>query len=302
MIDERPRGICTLPLERLRRDGGTQLRERMSGEVMVEYAEAIGRGDEFPPVVVFDDGESLWLADGFHRYDAHKMQRRDEMLCEIKEGCRKDAILYSAKANRTHGFRETQADREKKVATLVLEFPEATQQDLASMCDMTQRGVGKILDRLGLNKNSSNPGPGRPRKEEPILEPTPIEAALAEVPEEQRKAIEELLTAPMVPPDRALEAAQNVAEMPEEQRERVAELAASTDETDRSAAVAMMRGNVYVDPAWPLVNVALDDLKKGLRMHRGKPAEGAFKVCIQHVEGLLEVIATDERRKTDVAA
>lgn len=299
LIPTRRQGEQMLPLLSLRRDGGTQLRQTMSAEATQDYAAALERGELFPAAVVFDDGEFYWLSDGFHRYDAHDIQGLSEMLCEIRRGSRKDAILYAAKANRKHGIRETPADREKIVLTLVNEFPEALQADVARMAEMLPGTVSKILKRLNIDFRNSPAG--RPRKDAAEPAPTPIEVALASVSEEQREAIEALLTAPLVPEDRAIEAAQNVAAMAEPERERVAELAASADPVDQSAAVAMMRGIVHVDPAWPLVNVALDDLRKGLRIHRGKPFEGAFRICIQHVEGLLESIESEDRRKTDVA-
>ncbi len=48
----------------------TDLQSRVSTDpaTVAKYAEAMSEGDAdaFPPIVVFDDGEHLWPADGWH--------------------------------------------------------------------------------------------------------------------------------------------------------------------------------------------------------------------------------------------
>lgn len=56
-----------LRLAEIRSDGGTQSRARLELAVIAEYAECMRHGANFPPVVVYYDGQAYWLADGFHR-------------------------------------------------------------------------------------------------------------------------------------------------------------------------------------------------------------------------------------------
>ena len=51
-----------LSLERIRTEG-TQVRVALSEIVIREYADALARGDEFPPIEVYDDETVHWLAD-----------------------------------------------------------------------------------------------------------------------------------------------------------------------------------------------------------------------------------------------
>jgi hypothetical protein len=74
---------------------------------------------KLPPVTAFHDGTDYWLADGFHRYHATKQICRDEIDAEIKQGTRRDAVLYSVGANATHGLRRTNADKRRAVETLL---------------------------------------------------------------------------------------------------------------------------------------------------------------------------------------
>lgn len=62
-------------LHQLRCDGGTQTRAAMCQETVEAYTEAL---DALPPITVFRDDEGVhWLADGFHRVEAHRRAGRD---------------------------------------------------------------------------------------------------------------------------------------------------------------------------------------------------------------------------------
>jgi hypothetical protein len=109
----------TLQLSELRIDGGTQPRVEMNEEVIVDYAEQMRSGITFPPVTVFFDGAAYWLADGFHRYHAHRRMGRDTMVADVQQGGLRDALLYSVGANANHGLRRTNADKRKSVETML---------------------------------------------------------------------------------------------------------------------------------------------------------------------------------------
>jgi len=99
-----------LPLERIRTDGGTQPRSDLLASLVDDYAEAMARGDRFPPVKVFHDGTDHWLADGFHRHRAATQAGLPVLNAEITQGTQRDAILFSVGANRTHGMRRGHED------------------------------------------------------------------------------------------------------------------------------------------------------------------------------------------------
>jgi hypothetical protein len=136
----------TLPLDGIRIDGGTQPRERIDESAVQEYAEAMDSGSEFPPVVVFFDGAEHWLADGFHRYHAHRRLLRDEIAVEVHEGTRRDAVLYSVGANATHGMRRTNQDKRRAVDTLLMddEWSGWSDREIARRCGVSDRTVNRI--------------------------------------------------------------------------------------------------------------------------------------------------------------
>lgn len=126
-------------------DGGTQQREKINELIVEEYAEAMRCGAKFPAATVFFDGAQYWLADGFHRYHAHRAAEVDEMSCDVHEGTNRDAILFSLGANDTHGLRRNNADKRKSVMALVLdkEWAAWSDREIAKHCKVGDHLVAK---------------------------------------------------------------------------------------------------------------------------------------------------------------
>jgi hypothetical protein len=138
--------VSRLPVENLRRDGGTQLRVALDAATVEDYAAEMGGGTEFPPVVAFRDGETYWLADGFHRVAAAERSGRTEIDVDVRAGSRRDAIVYAAAANRAHGLRLTNADKRAVVTALIrdTEWSAKSNRDIARHCGVTHPFVAKI--------------------------------------------------------------------------------------------------------------------------------------------------------------
>ena len=57
------------------------------------YAEML---DALPPLVVFDTGEALLLADGYHRLAAARRCGLEMVEAEVRHGSQQDALQYAA--------------------------------------------------------------------------------------------------------------------------------------------------------------------------------------------------------------
>jgi uncharacterized ParB-like nuclease family protein len=105
--------IKDLPLSQIRIDYDMQKRVKIDEATVNEYAEALERGDMFPPIIVYEiDGEHD-LADGFHRYLAYEKCGRDTIPCDIRQGTLDDAREFACCANKGHGLKTNDADKRK---------------------------------------------------------------------------------------------------------------------------------------------------------------------------------------------
>lgn len=142
-------------IDEIRIDGGTQPRAQIDAQAVSDYTEAIGDGVELPPVIVFNDGASKWLADGFHRYHAHRNAGKVSIAADLRSGTQRDAILFSVGANSSHGLRRSNADKQKAVDTLLADAEWGAWSDsaIAKACGVHHSTVA--LHRKSLAESAS---------------------------------------------------------------------------------------------------------------------------------------------------
>jgi hypothetical protein len=138
--------MTELAINLIRTDGGTQPRAELNYDVIQDYAQQMLEGVVFPDVVLFYDGTDHWLADGFHRYHAARQICRENINAEIRQGTRRDAVLYSVGANSTHGLRRTNADKRRAVETLLRDevWGKWSDNQIAKQCGVNQSTVSRI--------------------------------------------------------------------------------------------------------------------------------------------------------------
>ena len=138
-----------LLIKDIRLDKALQPRTHMNEDIIAEYAELIADGAEFPPVTVYFDSVYYWLADGYHRYFGHKSAAHTEIECEVVNGTRRDAILFSSGVNE-HGLRRTNEDRRKAVMNLLddMEWAEWSDRKIADICHVSHVTVGRVRKSL----------------------------------------------------------------------------------------------------------------------------------------------------------
>ena len=228
-----------LELDQIRIDGGTQSRVELNQETVAEYAQAFTDGAEFPPVVVFFDGASYWLADGFHRYFGARDAGESAIAVQVINGTQRDAVLYSLKANAAHGLKRTNADKRKAVETLLkdAEWSKWSNREMARAADVSESlvrhlrenadaPVARTVERNGktYTQNTANIG----KKQTVESDSTPA-ASMPKAAEHTPKAAPE---APPAPVNHELEEAVST----------INELAAENDQLRDRVAIAAMSG------------------------------------------------------------
>jgi hypothetical protein len=138
--------VRLLPLGAITVAEECQLRAAGSQATVDDYADALANGAIFPPIVAFDDGEAIWLADGFHRLDAHQKARLAEIAVDLRAGTRRDAKLFAAGANATHGLRRTQADKVRAITALLSdpEWRDWSDREIARRTGTSDKTVAKV--------------------------------------------------------------------------------------------------------------------------------------------------------------
>lgn len=184
--------MSAINLSDIRIDGGTQSRASIDQQAVADYADAMAAGDKFPPVIVYFDGSTYWLADGFHRYQAYARAKIEAVPADVRQGTQRDAILFSVSANASHGLRRSNDDKRRAVQTLLSdkEWAKWSDREIARRCAVHHDLVGKLRPAVtgvsasertyttkhGTKAEMKTANIGAPAKSEPpasITPPTP---------------------------------------------------------------------------------------------------------------------------------
>ncbi len=136
--------IRSIALGEIRIDERVQARAEMVAET--EYAIAMLAGDKFPPLTVFQEGDTYILADGFTRHAAAKCVGRTEFDCEIRAGGLREAILFAAGANATHGRPRSNDDKRCAAFKLLndVEWRNWSNREIARHCHVSHQLVAQL--------------------------------------------------------------------------------------------------------------------------------------------------------------
>lgn len=142
-----------LSIESINLDPELQPRVTLDQGTVEEYAEAMKDGKQFPDIVVFQDGFTYWLADGYHRHAAAKKVGASSISAEIRTGSKEDALRFALSANATHGLRRSQADKRRAVITALKRFGNLSNRELGRMTAVDDKTIGKYRVRLAASED-----------------------------------------------------------------------------------------------------------------------------------------------------
>jgi len=140
-----------IPLTAIDIHGGTQTRLKTTDEAVESYADEMAHGTLFPPITVYFDGATHWLADGFHRFLAAKRIERTGILAEVHEGGRIDALRHALGANATNGVCRTNADKRNVIEIALEEWPDRANPVIAEICRVSPDLVRRVRSELSRN-------------------------------------------------------------------------------------------------------------------------------------------------------
>jgi N6-adenosine-specific RNA methylase IME4 len=261
-----------IQLDAIRRDGGTQPRESLDAFVVQDYADALERGDTFPPVQVVYDGTDYWLYDGFHRVHAYEKAGRDSIPSDVTQGTQKDAQWLSLAANKDHGLRRTRADKRRAVVKALEGWGKSKSfAEIGRHIGVADTTVSRTHERLlqsrGPSQNNQRGKGGRVkgadgiwrparRKPKPTLEPDVVEQLkdthVADDPAEQRELakVKEDEQDSIVRSIKDEGLSVKEARSRHRRKEREREVSAAESEPPDLESVTQRYSVVYADPPW----------------------------------------------------
>lgn len=124
----------------------TQLRCRLDEDTINLYAEDFRDGVIYPSVVLFPEGDTYYIGDGYHRIEASMLANRTVIDAEIRPGGFKAALNYAAGANDKHGLRRTNADKRKAIQVLLKDpkYCKKSDNQIAKIVHVTHKTVGDV--------------------------------------------------------------------------------------------------------------------------------------------------------------
>lgn len=134
----------TVSLKQIAVDEGTQVRAAINEDVVANYAQAMARGDAFPPIVLFHDGNVYYLADGFHRVMAARRNGSTLIPSDVKTGTKADALWFALGANKANAHRMTEADKKHAVYLAFQTWPDRSQREISDQIGCAQSYVQKL--------------------------------------------------------------------------------------------------------------------------------------------------------------
>lgn len=160
---------CWLPPDEIEATGATQVRVRISPELVQDYQEALSNGAIFPPIICFaeEGSERYILADGFHRLQAHLNFGAEAIQVEMHDGGVGEALDYALSANEGHGARRTSADKRHAVQ-MALKDPrhkDRSIRDIADLCRVSKSLVHDIKQEQNKDKRQVSEKDSKGNKE-----------------------------------------------------------------------------------------------------------------------------------------
>lgn len=123
---DREKGIrrFDVALDRIKTDGGTQMRNRLDPEIVDDYAEKMAGGTKFPAICLVQEGEgkdsTYWLVDGFYRTAAaRKWGEVKSLPAVVYRGDQRTARFMALAANKEHGARRDTGTVRRAILAMV---------------------------------------------------------------------------------------------------------------------------------------------------------------------------------------
>ena len=137
--------MASIKLTSLDLDPKTHTRTGIDPQKVDRFVELLQEGITLPPIVTYFDGETYWVADGYHRVSAHKKLELEDIEAVALEGTSRDAFLAGLAYDDETASKSTE-DKKSNLEKL-LDDPEWSQWSskvLALKCGLSKTTVNRL--------------------------------------------------------------------------------------------------------------------------------------------------------------
>lgn len=188
--------MTDLRIDQIQHAGDTQIRVQLDLYAVNDYVRAMQDGETFPPVDIFFDGDTYWLADGFHRVESTKRLGRDTIAATIHQGGKRDAILFAIDTNQRYGVRLSNKDKQNMVKMFLTDevWAEWSDREIGRRCGVDHKTVSAHRESIwGISPDTTSRKSRRNGKDYTIdttnigkpapVEPDPPQSSMFDEPE-----------------------------------------------------------------------------------------------------------------------
>jgi hypothetical protein len=129
-------------ISRIKREFALQVRAELNPDVIAAYAEAIRAGEPIAPPIVFYDGVTHWLADGYCRVAAAVEAGERKLDIEVRSGTRRMALEYALR--RQPPTAHTNEDKRHAVEACLRRAPTASDRAIGRAVGVSHTFVAKV--------------------------------------------------------------------------------------------------------------------------------------------------------------
>jgi hypothetical protein len=143
--------VSSVPISTLDLDPVLQLRP-LDEENVLRLMEVL---DDLDPVEVFKECEGArlrnWLANGYHRLEAHRRAGRTHIMASLRDGSKRDALLHAIATNGRSGLPLSREDKRRAIEHVLAdpELGKLSSRAIADRCRVDHKTVEAIRKRSG---------------------------------------------------------------------------------------------------------------------------------------------------------
>jgi hypothetical protein len=145
-----PPKIADVLISELRLDGGTDMRAGRDEAWLEQLEDVADDGFKDHRIVIFQEGKTKWLAEGFARVEAAKRAGVGRVFADVYRGTLRDALVWALGKNATNGKPRSREDLKKVFSAIAAdaEWAKLANTKIAELVRVSEKTARKYMALL----------------------------------------------------------------------------------------------------------------------------------------------------------